>query len=742
MRKELLIAIAAAGVLAGCATFKELEPEPPLSPQERGYVELKNDGEDFLLDEGGHYFIKFPRPLQDNSTLLLRTGTAWYINAYMTRKFDDGREPIERMVDEAPVTDSTSIYSVDLASPFYFWVIDTVRQDVALRLHYRYLPRWRFTFENKYKEFKGTLSDNRADRSAYQGSTGATPFQSLNYRKELVELKPRTEKLEAMQKEITEVASLFPPGIAASGDTAYLNYKSISAALNDELEFQNKYAEALTIFQKEKSSRGDAGDFLSEAPAFTEFLTQKTRYPEWLLADAREVIGRRLDEALPYYEEQLRARRDPSAMTVKPPMESVTKLFRACNRPVPAEFASLSGFVKQFNQEAAALRSAGERLRELNAAISKITTPPQPEFYGNMEVSASDIHSSIPQSQVTADPRYGNLEAAQSLARELGSAAVQAEGLQALLGSGKLIASDLTMHAWASAERRTADLYLGRDGKSYETVAHHREKFVKWFEADIFNGVKNATRERLDAFTKASQGSFTNVPALYADSAFMPAYQLTFSSIGDADLAKKRAQINDYITHVRQVEFPENAIKTLYADFNRDMQTNGVERARAIVEHGKMYKGPDKQIGSIVNECDPMVAKWIVRPKEYRRVLAFPVTSNKRGVNEYVFRIKLQIPSDAQFPVFDVNVKLPKEVADADQGASWYDRITINNNPIKNEGRFRITAPLPANNYESQITPVQMDKAGNNILEVHFKKAAFKVYEISAMAQVPIMKKN
>ncbi len=155
-----------------------------------------------------------------------------------------------------------------------------------------------------------------------------------------------------------------------------------------------------------------------------------------------------------------------------------------------------------------------------------------------------------------------------------------------------------------------------------------------------------------------------------------------------------------------------------------------------------MYKGNDKQIASMVNECDPTIAKWIVRPKEYRRILALPVTTNKRGMNDYVFRIKLQIPSDAQFPVFDVNVKLPKEIAEAAKGDSWYDRITINNNLIKNEGRFRITAPLPDNNYESQITPVQMDKAGNNILEVRFKKAAFKVYEISAMAQVPIMKKN
>jgi hypothetical protein len=100
--------------------------------------------------------------------------------------------------------------------------------------------------------------------------------------------------------------------------------------------------------------------------------------------------------------------------------------------------------------------------------------------------------------------------------------------------------------------------------------------------------------------------------------------------------------------------------------------------------------------------------------REYR-VYALPVTSNKSGTNQYMFRIRLNIPSDAQFPVFDINIKLPPEVAQKASATRWYDEITINKKPIKNEGRFRITAPMAANDYESLITPVQMDKAGNNI---------------------------
>jgi hypothetical protein len=742
MHKALYWSLAAMALFAGCATFKELEPEPPLNSAERGFIELKNDKENFFLEEGKCYFIRFPGPAQDNYTLLLRTSAAWYINAYMTRTFDDGKGPITPMTDEAPVTDSTSVYAIDKAGPVYYWVIDTVRQDVEMRMLYRYVPRWRFTFENKYQVFKKVLGDNRVGRGTFLNQDDAPSIQGMNHREALVELKAHTDALKAMQTELQGVASLFPADIAAANDTAYRNYTAMRSALEDELQFQESYARALAIFDKEKSSRRNTREFLADAAEYNEFLAQSSKYPASLVAKVRETLGNRLGEAFPFYEQQVVGKKEAKTIVLDPPLEQVTRLFRSCNRQVPSDFESLSAFVQRFNKEVDAATTAGERVREMQARVSKQTTPPELSFYGNMEASAADIKASLPKCESAQHPRYGNLEASQAVARELDQAAQQADDLNGLFAAGRQIAGDIGAHLWASAEKRTADLFYGRDGHSYETVAHHREKFVKWFESDIFNGVRAATRERLDAYVKSVQATYVNIPALYADSAFMPAYRLTFSTIGEGDLAKKRAVIDEYIAHVRQVEFPEGAIKTLYAEFNHDLGATGVERARAIVEHGKMYRGTDKQVTAMVNECDPTVAKWIIKPKEYRRILAFPVTSNKGGTNEYVFRIKLQIPSDAQFPVFDVNVKLPREVATTGAGEAWYEKITINNNIIKNEGRFRITAPLPDNNYESQITPVQMDKAGNNILEVRFKKPAFKVFEISAMAQVPIMKKN
>ena len=70
------------------------------------------------------------------------------------------------------------------------------------------------------------------------------------------------------------------------------------------------------------------------------------------------------------------------------------------------------------------------------------------------------------------------------------------------------------------------------------------------------------------------------------------------------------------------------------------------------------------------------------------------------------------------------------------------EEITMNKKVLKNEGRFTITAPTANNNYECQLTPVQMRKGQSNILEIRFKNPTFQVFEVSVMAQRPIMRRN
>jgi hypothetical protein len=193
---------------------------------------------------------------------------------------------------------------------------------------------------------------------------------------------------------------------------------------------------------------------------------------------------------------------------------------------------------------------------------------------------------------------------------------------------------------------------------------------------------------------------------------------------------------------MKQFEFPAKAIRLLYEQFVRTPDDNGVLKARAIIAHSRHYAGDDKEIKMRVSEVDPLLAKWITKPTEYRRVFVIPVTDNQKGKNKYVVRFNIKIPTEAMFPVYDVNIKLPKEVAQDAAAAQWYDEISLNGKQLKNEGRFTITAPMASNNYECQITPVQMNKDTKNFLELVFHSAGFKVLQVSVTVQKPIIKKN
>jgi hypothetical protein len=102
----------------------------------------------------------------------------------------------------------------------------------------------------------------------------------------------------------------------------------------------------------------------------------------------------------------------------------------------------------------------------------------------------------------------------------------------------------------------------------------------------------------------------------------------------------------------------------------------------------------------------------------------------------------LALTSEAAFPVWDITVKLPPAVAKKAATEQWYEKITLNKNPLKNEGRFSISSPTAENGYECQISPVQTQKEGRNILDIYFNHKSFKAYPISVMLQKPIIKKN
>jgi hypothetical protein len=728
--------------LTGCSAYKELSPDPPLTPLERGYVELKKDSELFVLEKEGKYFIKFPGPVRDKFLLVLATDSKWALDAYLTKYFDDGDGPIIKITDDAESSDSLFVYSLEMGVQSFYWVIDTVKMDVELSMRYRYVPHWRYTFETFYSDFRGQLADNLTDRTTYEAIGPEYSFAAFDFNEEQVKLELTQRNLADMNKKLLALENLFPPDIASSRDTAYANYLELKNDVAQELEFQNRYAMVLDVFEKERDSRGNTAAFLTAVPTFVTFMKGTATYPAPILSRGRTLFVGRLSEAVPYYEGKLKQKRDATPISLDPPLEPVVELYAACGSTPPPDLTSLMEFVVEFNREADALAGARGKLGLL-AGLSGSRTPwTSDSLYVDLLANASAARSLLPQSNIDRYGRYAAFPCAVSLKHDLAFAAGEASAYQSLYQTSRTFLSNLNAGSWLTAETILRDLHTGRQFVAYPSVNAQKNTLVREFENGMYTKVVTQSRARVDDFVKRHKATTESISVLYSDPVFTPVYELTFSAGGQKELAAKKKRVQDYLDQARYVRFPESSIRGIYDDFTRNINDRGVEKARAIVEHGKYYRGEDKQVKSIMDECDVTVPKWIVRPKEYRRVFAMPVTSNRQGSNEYMFRILLQIPSNAQFPVFDVNVKLPTEVARRANREQWYESITINDVPIKNEGRFRITAPTAENDYESLITPVQMDRGGKNILEVRFTQPGFKVFEVSAMAQVPIIRKN
>ncbi|MBM2844820.1 MAG: hypothetical protein HW407_132 [Bacteroidetes bacterium] len=729
-------------LIPGCATFKELEPEPPVIPLERGYIELKDDEDQFELDKDGKYFIKFPGPSKDRFNLVIVTSSKPLLHTYLTTSFDDGKGQITPIADDASSSDSILVYKVDAQAPTFFWVIEDVRQDLVLSISYRYVPQWRYTFENKYAEYKEVLAGNRVDRSTYNSIDANFDLEKIDVAREITGVEQRSTKISFMENELTQLEKVFPPDIAASRDTAYEQYVALRKGVDDELSFQENYSAILNLFKKEKETRGNTAMFLESAPYFTGVLSEKDRFTPGVRAKAAQVLTGRLSEMAPYFENLLRSKGDITAISPAPSAEVVGGLYRACGQQTPPETENVIRFVNRFNAEVEGLKSSNSKFQALKTFFaSHILSPPE-SFYADLLSKATELRGAIPEHQTGRFERYGNYPCTAILGRELANAANRATELLTMYQTSGIVAGQIRDRSWAPAEQSLRGLYETRGLSESPDIPTQRLALVKRFEDELLSGVKSASEQRINAFIKAHEMAIDNVAELYMDSAFLPVHQLTFSSGGGTDVLQKRKQVEGYLDHIKYFQFPESSIKSIYGELTRSMRDRGVEKARAIVEHGKFYRGEDKQVKGLITECDVQIAKWVVRPKEYRKVFALPVTSNKQGVNEYMFRIRLEIPTEAQFPVFDVNVKLPQEIAEKAGEKQWYESITIDKKPIKNEGRFRITSPTAANNYEALITPVQMDKEGRHVLEVRFNYPGFRVFEVSAMAQVPIIRKN
>ena len=777
-------------LLTGCATFKELEPIPPVDPAERGFIELRNDQEKFFLEREKQYFIKFPRSADEHFYLVLQTSAKKQVHNYFTAAFDDGKGPLVPIVDESASQDSMSVFAIDTSHAWFYWVIDSVFFDVTLNLHYRYVPQWRYVVENKYDEYRRILEENKVDRSNYNAMGPEFAFAAFDVAGEQRTLRERNVAVSDMNNALVKLENVFPVNIASSNDTMYRRYVGLNNDTKDEMRFQSDYGAVLTILQQEAETRGNFTAFMGRSPEFMKFLGQKNRFRSPILEYEQSVYLGRLKEAVPIYDAQVRKVNDLTAVELKPPMDDVAKFYHACDESVPTELQEIRDYVDDFNGSIEALKNANQEYEGVRAARDEKTPWPKDTYYPGLLTKLDNTEKIVPEFALGKYDNYKVTSSAALLAKEIRAitkkindlradyrrAAKAVEMINALLAQkfyksivpilrdnrdlpflvaqypdiDELVLNDhiadirehMNNADWKRSEDGLSDLFADKEYLNLQSIAQRKLDAVRSMEGEVFDKVKKQSFERTDAFIAKHETTIDDVPALYADSAFLPAYVLTFSSESPSKLVLKRKTIEDYQSQAKYFRFPENSIKPIFRELTSAPQERGVEKARAIIQHGKYYKGKDRTVRNIIDECNPTVAKTVAKPKDYRRLFALPVNETAKSSNEYMFRVNVKIPSEAKFPVYDVNIKVPKEIAEKAGTEQWFTEMTLNKKVVKTEGHMRVVAPTADNEYEAQITPVQMEKDRDNIVEIRFKYPLFKLFEVSVMAQVPLIRKN
>lgn len=770
--------------LIGCAAYSELKPKPELTGMERGYLELQRDQKYFELKKNKKYFVKFPRPAAANSYLYLGIEQKDRIRSYATRAFDDGKGTIVQLDDLSPNLATSSLFDVDTNSATCYWVIDSVSQDMVLKMNYRYVPIWRWKVENYFEQFTATLAANRVDRKPYTTLGGDFRFTNFDFPAAIKNVDERTANVMGVRDELKAIESVFPNDIVGSQDTAYIKYQKLSDEVADEIRFQENYRDVLVTFRLDADSRGDELKFVKSGSEILKFLRQQDRHPDNVNNEAKRVFGDRLPGVRAEYEKQLLAKTDLALIPLE--VATVESLYVATRGEIAADFAATATFIRTFNTRSGSFSAAKKEFDAVQAEVNALVSWPENDFYSQMtkRLNTIDLAASVDyatyQNHACAKKLEGEVAALLTGIKNLRTRYERSEQLVAQINTlrgqeqfGEIVrllkknkdldymtrhyadvddrimqthekgfAAALESKDWEKAEGRLRGLFQEQDFLGGQASITKRNQIVQKRETELWSGIETESRSRALAFIDSNKTTYDKVEDLYKREVFTPVYDMTFTAGAAKDLTRRKTALNDQLTKLKTEDFPATAIEILYKDFTNDIRADGVAKAQAVAYHGRQYKGKDRKIINLIAECDPRIPKWITKPATYRKMYVVPLATKSGASNEYLFRLNVQIESDAQFPVFDINIKLPEEIAAKATKEQWYDEITVNKKIIKNEGRVTIVAPSASNGYEMQITPVQMVKGADNIVEFRFKHSQFKVFEVSCMAQKPLIKKN
>jgi len=781
-------------VFWNCAPYKQLTPEPPISSAEKGAQPIKKGNSEFEIKPKQQYFISFPAPPADHFYLVLDISNKQNLKSFFTNTLLKKKTVGQKIKDETLKPDQFQVFPFDQSHPEFFWIIDSVQNKDTLQIKYRYTPQWRFKWENHRAAFGEILKGNTVNQRRYKGLGISFKFKDFDFVAEEKQVSGHLTALKKVMEALLAIESIFPKNILNSQDTAYLNYHKLRKQFDGEIQFQGRYLTVLDFFKKEHLTRDNPVGFLQNLPTFHAFFSEKTNHPINVIKESQTVMRTDLEALIPFFDTRLVGKTDytpfDQSLYFTDSIPSLKKLYERAAIPIPEPFKLLDHFINDFYEKISSLSSAQDSLAQLKNQVEEKAPFPEKGFFGNLSETAATLMKNFPSPMTTGYGKYQSYQSTQALnkalrlsKKSLGTAFREYGQAEKIVGSlnalkalehytdmlaelnnnenlaflldlymdldkmsiekqAQEIQGSLDRFLWAEAETRLSRLHRDKEFLNPDGVKDLKIEKTKEGENALYTKIDQVSRGRVNDFVTAHFNTLQNVDSLYEDSVFLPAYTVTFSSGSQLELLQRQEALVAHLAELKENEFPAKAITLLYDEFVKNPKDSGVYKARAVVTHGKHYQMEDKKIKRRIRECNPYSAKWIVKPKQYRRVFAMPVTNNEKGKNLYFIRLNIRIPTEAKFPVYDVNIKLPRAIGKGASKTKWYEKIKLNKKQLKNEGRFSIGAPTEENNFECQITPVRMLKGKSNILDITFKHRSFKVHSVSVMVQKPIIKKN
>ncbi len=772
----------------GCSAYKEISPNPELVSKENGYIQLKDGKDNFELEHDTKYYMEVTPPLKDNFYFVIKNNIKPISEYYFSDNFDGGDKGYNKIPDVVSYDKNLSAFPVDKHHKKYYWIIEKINKDTLLKAQYRYVPMWRFNFEREFANAQRIFNKFSLKRERFSKISYDEPITQLQ--EKLSEIKVAIDSMGYLRTITPKLEKYFPDSLQTAKEKEYKDYLIFSNDVEEEYIFQKKSLYLLQTFVTLKETKNDQNAFIKSAPIFLNFLNSNLSIDKSVKEKVRSIISERIANVESEYKEMIKEKKDYTPFKINPPVETVYQLYKDANGSVPEEFDNLVEFFNRFNSKSTKYlkykyfekelknylknppvwlpndyyKIATKKLRKMTDILPNIFLA---DFRGfDSYRCVKDLQRKLRDARrytrkLERDYREANLIVARL--NELRQRKAYSEMLSLLNSNRELtflinhykfldkkylenqkniIGIYISSNRFADTERELKNLNAFNAFLAPENIASAKGKLIRTFEKELYSRVKSASIMRIDSFVNNHKLDTENLSALYSDSVFTPVYKLTFSLDGINKVNKANGEIENYLNKIKYFTFPETSIIAQYKAILHNQKDKAVQRARAIEFHSKYYKGRNRRALNIADEFNMNIAKLITKPTDYRKLYVIPVTDNKKGENTYLFKVRLKIPTKAKFPVYEINIKLPKEIAENASSKKWYKQIMLNNTEIKNEGRIKIIAPTEENNYECKITPVQMDVDAHNVLSVSFTFPSYKLYEVSVMAQKPIIRKN